>query len=305
MYEVQNRSIYEHQQFSFGVERRNLKWLQQANTDFVQEMARVQLFETLADHGQLKGKAFKLKALNPRRLKGVSALGAAGFTWGHLVPLKLMFGPTAPLAFVSGSLLYGMFQLNENSVISAIEPINEGEFAGRVRVTIQESLFVSRSIIVEPRNANSIADDDMGQEDYDGSIVAFSAAVDEATGEAVEGGAFILPADAYRDVRFMEWFLSFSDHESKTDADFNNLIFQNHEDIASTGGLTGIAAFNARTTGFANVQLGDEVERKLDGNELVTDENLRAMRDHYGGETLDKMSASELYRAYRAFVSHK
>lgn len=27
MYEVQNRSIYEHQQFSFGVERRNLKWL--------------------------------------------------------------------------------------------------------------------------------------------------------------------------------------------------------------------------------------------------------------------------------------
>lgn len=136
MYDVQNRSIYEHQQFSFSVERRNLKWLQDANSDFILEKSRVQMYETMADHGQLKGKAFKLKTLNPRRLKGVGAFGISAFAWGHLVPLKLMLGPTAPLAFVSGSLLYSMYQLNERDVISAIEPIQEGEFAGKVRVTI-------------------------------------------------------------------------------------------------------------------------------------------------------------------------
>ncbi len=41
MYEVQNRSVNEHELFSFTVERNNLRWLYQANTDFVQEMYRV------------------------------------------------------------------------------------------------------------------------------------------------------------------------------------------------------------------------------------------------------------------------
>ena len=38
MYEVQNRSIYEHEQFSMGVDRRNLKWLYTANLDYVNEI---------------------------------------------------------------------------------------------------------------------------------------------------------------------------------------------------------------------------------------------------------------------------
>jgi hypothetical protein len=41
MYEVQNRSVSEHELFSFEVERHNLKWVYQANVDFVQEQTKV------------------------------------------------------------------------------------------------------------------------------------------------------------------------------------------------------------------------------------------------------------------------
>lgn len=35
MYEVQNRSIHEHELFSFNIDRENLHWLYNANMDFV------------------------------------------------------------------------------------------------------------------------------------------------------------------------------------------------------------------------------------------------------------------------------
>lgn len=35
MYEVQNRSIDEHEEFSMAMERKNLRWLYDANIDYV------------------------------------------------------------------------------------------------------------------------------------------------------------------------------------------------------------------------------------------------------------------------------
>ena len=35
MYEVQNRSIDEHEEFSMQLERKNLRWLYDANMDYV------------------------------------------------------------------------------------------------------------------------------------------------------------------------------------------------------------------------------------------------------------------------------
>ena len=45
MYEVRHRSVWEHEQFSLNVERRNLKMLYEANLDFNSEMNRVDQFE--------------------------------------------------------------------------------------------------------------------------------------------------------------------------------------------------------------------------------------------------------------------
>lgn len=59
MYEVQNRSIYEHERFSMGVERKNLKWLYNANIDYVDEIRLINEFDNMVEHGQLKGAVFK------------------------------------------------------------------------------------------------------------------------------------------------------------------------------------------------------------------------------------------------------
>lgn len=80
---------------------------------------------------------------------------------------------------------------------------------------------MSRSIVVDPRQARSVVslgNDDIGQDDTDGNIVEIASAIDEATGETIEGGVFTLPADAYRDLNFMEWFLSANDQDNETDA---------------------------------------------------------------------------------------
>jgi len=64
MYEVQNRSVYEHEQYSFEVSRRNLGHLYKANMSFLNEVAKVNELETRADYGMLKDKVFVQKPLS-------------------------------------------------------------------------------------------------------------------------------------------------------------------------------------------------------------------------------------------------
>ena len=37
MYQIQNRSIWEHEMYSFDIEREDIKWLSKARDDFVME----------------------------------------------------------------------------------------------------------------------------------------------------------------------------------------------------------------------------------------------------------------------------
>jgi len=69
MYEVRHRSVDEHQQLSLNVKWHNLKWLYEANKDFIMETNRINTLDQMADLTSLKVKIFKAKALNPRRLK--------------------------------------------------------------------------------------------------------------------------------------------------------------------------------------------------------------------------------------------
>lgn len=68
MYEVRHRSVHEHEEFSMTVERRNLKWLYEANKDFIQEMSHVNQIDQMVDTAQLKGSVFRSKYLNPQRV---------------------------------------------------------------------------------------------------------------------------------------------------------------------------------------------------------------------------------------------
>lgn len=108
MYEVSNRSVWEHEQFSLNVERRNLKWLYEANKDFIQEMSHVNYFDQLADTGALKGKVFKMKALNPQRLRGLTAFGLTYLGYTNFTAISLLVGPTIPILGLAASAFYGM-----------------------------------------------------------------------------------------------------------------------------------------------------------------------------------------------------
>lgn len=114
MYEVKNRSIYEHEQFSFSMERRNLKWLWDANNDYVQEISRVNHIDQLVDTASLNGKVFKMKMMTPNRLKGIVSFAAAGAAYSHWVPMTLMFGPTVSAFGITAAAVYGMSQFQEH-----------------------------------------------------------------------------------------------------------------------------------------------------------------------------------------------
>jgi len=53
LYEVQNRSVTEHEALSFTVDRRNLNALYNANLAFVEEVSKANHAETMADYKML------------------------------------------------------------------------------------------------------------------------------------------------------------------------------------------------------------------------------------------------------------
>ena len=148
MYEVRHRSVWEHEQFSLNVERRNLKMLYEANLDFNSEMNRVDQFEQMADHVSLKGKVFKMKTLSPARLRGIAAFGLSFYSYSNLTAISLMTGPTLPLLGIAAGVFYGMRAFNEREVVSSIESLDNGQ----LKITILKSPFVSYSITTHTKN---------------------------------------------------------------------------------------------------------------------------------------------------------
>jgi len=174
MYEVQNRSIDEHEQFSSKLERQNLKWLYQANMDFIGEMQRINWMDTMVEHGTLKGSIFKAKMMSAKRVRGLTGFGVAGVLYANMTMISLMLGPTIPTLGLMGSLIYGAKAFHETDSISRIDYITEGEFAGQLRATIQKSPFVSYTIVMNPKNTMSICAvgaDDLGEDDADGNVL--------------------------------------------------------------------------------------------------------------------------------------
>ncbi len=227
MYEVQSRSIDEHEVFSRQVERQNLGWLYQANMDYNQEMQRVSFLDNLVSHGSLKGSIFRAKMLSQRRLYGLGSFGLAGFAYMHLSTLSMMLGPVAPVLGIVGATMYGARQFAESGMISRIDYIKEGEFKGLLRVSVQKSPFVSRTLIVNPKHTMAICSvgaDDVGEEDADGNVIYASEYMDESTGVPEKNGFFTVPADSHRDRITLEWIMARKEDKSETDALFNELI---------------------------------------------------------------------------------
>jgi hypothetical protein len=87
----------------------------------------------------------------------------------------------------------------------------------------------------------------------------------------------------------MEWIMAQKDENSETDRAYNEHVMQRHQDIAATGGLTGIRKFTVEQTGYAN--FGDEAELNLylKENSEAADDTIAEMSTIYGQDKLEKM----------------
>lgn len=156
MYEVQNRSIDEHDQYSFGIERKNLKFLYKANLDFVQEMKRINNLDNLVAHGKLNGSIYKQSTLTNKRKKGILALAGAIGAYSKMTALTMMVGSNVATLGIVAAAYYGMMQFYDNHIISQVDFITEGEHAGKMRMKVHKSPFSSTWVIVHPRNSRSV-----------------------------------------------------------------------------------------------------------------------------------------------------
>lgn len=207
MYEVKNRSIWEHEQFSLTVERRNLKWLHDANHDYIHELAMVNQLDQLADTGALGGKIFKKKLMNESKVHGLGYLGLSAFGYMKLTSLSLMMGgPLLPSLAVAGAAMMGLNQFSERSVITSITPKDEGV----LEITYMITPLKSATITCHANDCFAlcaVGDDDLGADDVESNVLAIDK--HQVGDEHVNAPlTLVLPADAYRDRAMMEWIMA-------------------------------------------------------------------------------------------------
>jgi len=178
MYEVQNRSVNEHELFSFEIERNNLHWLYNANTDFVQEMYRVDQNAQLADYSRLgKDEVFGRRVLSPRRFKGVGAFVGSWAMYSYAPYIAMYFGTTVPVLGAVFSGVYGMLQFSESQIVNSIKIVRDAENYGKLLITVGNSAFSSSDIIVDVKDVQSIValgNDDFGEDGTDGNVLSIS-----------------------------------------------------------------------------------------------------------------------------------
>lgn len=201
MYEVQNRSVDEHQNFSFSIERDNLRWLYQANLDFCDEMTRVNRLEQMADHGDLKGSVFKAKMMGPNRLKGLGSFFVASQLMANMSVFTALVGHTVPIVGVAGSVMYGISKFSEQKTIKEIKIVKDGEHKGKLEISVAASPFVTKKIIARANDVRSVValgDDNIGAADTDANLIEIDS-FEDAEGVTHSQDTFILPADSFRD----------------------------------------------------------------------------------------------------------
>ncbi len=226
MYEVQNRTVSEHELYSFEIERENLKWVYAANLEHVAETNRTNVLDQIADHSRLgKDEIFRRRALNPKRLKGVGAFATAFGLANYAPYLAVYLGTTAPLlgAVVAG--VYGMMSFSETQIVNNIKIVKDGsENHGKLDINVGLSAFATTNIIVDPKDVLSICSlggDDLGVDNVDGNVISINRYFDKNNNVWInEQRALTLPGDAFRDRAFLDWVLADKSGESVIADDF-------------------------------------------------------------------------------------
>lgn len=262
MYEVKHRSVWEHEQFSMIVERRNLKWLQDANRDFIMEIQRINYLDQMADITKLsKTKVFKRKFLNEDKVRGLVAWGGAAFGYMKLTTLSLMMGKFLPSAAITGAVMYGIMKWNDRNVVQDIELADDGQF----KVRYHASMLRLEEVFCKPQDVFSLValeSDNMGRDDLDGNALTLEKWI--MSGKDYEQPLnLILPADAFRSKQMMEWMMQKKANDEATNDDFHDLMRQRHEKKVSENNMSRLTAYHTKETGLAAFAKDNEMETQL------------------------------------------
>ena len=174
-------------------------------------MMRQNALEDLITTNNLNGLVFKRKSMDTTKLKGLGYFGLAGSAYAYYPYIVAHLGQTLTTFSMTAACLAGMSMLSQREpIINTIEIINEGPDSGKLRINYQKSLLSSKTIMADVGKTMSIAslgNDDQGEADLESNIVNIDDYLDVESGER-KSGQFILPADAFKDFRSMDWILS-------------------------------------------------------------------------------------------------
>lgn len=296
LYEVRNRSTLEHDAFSFKVDRRSLTSLYRANLDYVAEVSMCNEQENRRNLRALKGKAFKKHRFGSENLRGLGAFTISGLTYYNWAYLALMLGNSIPFVTFFFPLIYGVHKFHYHNEIHAIEFVKGGDHDGWLKVTISESPFNSKDILVNPAHIESVgtyALDTESASDTKKHFVNISQYEQDGVTH-VQDLIATVPEDAYRDNFTMDWILqSKSEDETETTALFNDLI---HQDLKTKTIQAGSAGFLTDSRQASSEEIRLQIEKKK------ANQTLQKMEEVLGKEKLESMTPEQLYNSYRSFI---
>lgn len=230
MYQVKNRSVHEHNLFSFQVTRDNLRWLYKANTTYHIETIEQDLQLQAYNNSRLKGAVYKRKTLSPLRVQGLGAFALSATIYSYLPYMAVYLGSTLPILSACAAGIYGLLAFSDSNMVNQIRIVQQGEHSGLLEVDVATTALVSRKILVDVKNVHSVLaldNDNLGEEDEGDNLLEVRGFIDAATGEQKQEKLMLrLPADAYRNAVFMDWIIAEKEQESELADDYQNLLTQ-------------------------------------------------------------------------------
>lgn len=112
--------------------------------------------------------------MNPQRVRGIGGFAVSYGLYSYLPYITAYFGPTVPVVSAVAAGLYGVLSFRETDIINEIRVIEDGPNHGKLRITVGVSPFVSKNIIVEVKDLQSVVQlthDDVGEQDKEGNVV--------------------------------------------------------------------------------------------------------------------------------------
>jgi len=281
-YEIQSRSIREHEKYSFTIERRELSALARANQHFVQRLDIGRNKVKVLNKYMLKGKIFKAKLLNSNRIQGIFS-GLTAFTIYHYLPYFTLYaGPNIPILAAVFAGLYTIGAFGESNYISEIS--FDGPQSEFVSITYCPTPLSTKKILAKPQNIKS------GQsfKNPEGMILV-KEAIDAITNKPIPETELTLSisSEAWMDYQAIDWLISNKSASYDSDKALLNHILE----------LTENRKISQKSSDISDIQIAQELSNTSSG---VTEDKIQDLIGKYGDEHLKQISDSELLDLYKS-----